>query len=345
MDARIIRFRRFFVAVLAFSMTLSVLCARCQAAPVTMKSCAGLLSIQDEPCAGEMKSGVSSQGRTAKNSKTIPNSLDGLKAFMGSEYTCFQFDNFLIASDLDPKTVLHLASQDFLQNYSVLSQNYFQRARDYYDKNPGFILTIFLFRDRESYLKGLRLIGHDEIASAEEDNQKSATEGFFYSGGSYNHIVINYRDNYERGLGTFVHELTHALLRKEIPSAPLWLNEGMATLLGNAELINSQFRMKNDKNILLLQKAIEKGMFVPLQKLMTVTSDEFYGKAGIVYYPSASYFCKFLEDKNRLRDFYREYRDSYKGDPTGAKTLEKIMGLRLDELEGDWRAWLERQTL
>lgn len=51
----------------------------------------------------------------------------------------------------------------------------------------------------------------------------------------------------------------------------------------------------------------------------------------------------FTQQKALLPKFYKKFRDNFKDDPTGKKSLEEVFGKKLDEIEKDWRLWLKEQ--
>jgi hypothetical protein len=89
-----------------------------------------------------------------------------------------------------------------------------------------------------------------------------------------------------------------------------------------------------------LQRAIAGGEEVSLKALMSTNSSEFYGDRSGLHYAMARYFCLYLQEKGKLRSFYGEFRRSYKDDPTGAATTEKVMGQKLADFEREWKKWV-----
>ena len=55
---------------------------------------------------------------------------------------------------------------------------------------------------------------------------------------------------------------------------------------------------------------------------------DFYGEAGgySSYYGQSRYLCYYLQEKDLLVRFYREFVANAKDDPTGFKTLKKVLG-------------------
>lgn len=274
---------------------------------------------------------------------SLPKTSEKMKQLMGRGYIILDRDEQLIVSDLDQKTLYQLMSRDFLIYRNVLTRDFFDKPGKTGGKNAPPIMTVFLFKNRESYVAGLRKIGID-VAAEDENNQGAVRNGYFYGGQKRNFILINYRDEYERGISTYSHELSHALLRKEFTNPPTWINEGIATMVGNSRIVNSHLRYNAGSSLKRAKRAAEKGELVSLPELLKLTGKD-YGRRenSLPFYDAGEQFCRFLHSRNQLLPIYRALRDNTGNRETAAAILSRITGLSLDNLEKAWHGWLAKQ--
>ena len=282
-------------------------------------------------------------GETSLKSSPIPQTLEKMKERMGNGYDCIDKEGLLIVSDLDKKTLYRLMAQDFFIYMHILKRDFFTKPQKAGNQNRRPLLTVFLFKNRESYVAGLRKIGMS-IAAEDENNQSAVRNGYFYGGKERNFILINYRDNYEYGISTYAHELVHALLGEEFPRAPAWINEGIATMVGNSRVVNSHLRYAGSPSLGRMKKALEEGTMIPLSEILQLTGKDYAGRSNSLrYYDAGAQFCRFLHSRNQLLPIYRDLRDNTKNRETDVEIICRITGLRLDNLEKAWHDWLRRQ--
>lgn len=274
--------------------------------------------------------------------RSIPQTLEAMKTLMGADYTYVDKDGLLIVSDLDQKTLYHLMAQDFYIYMNVLTRDFYGKPQQGGGKNSPAIITVFLFKNRESYVKGLRKIGVD-VAEEDENNQGAVRNGYFFGGWERNFILINYRDNYERGISTYAHELSHALLRKEFPNAPTWINEGIATMVGNSKIVNSHLRYTPGYSLKRLKKSLEKGELLKVAQLLRATHEDYSARENSSrFYDAGEHFCRFLQSRNQLLLIYRDLRDA-RGRKGDSEIVSRITGLAPDRLDQAWHDWIRKQ--
>ena len=150
--------------------------------------------------------------------------------------------------------------------------------------------------------------------------------------------------NISTGSGTLVHEMTHALVRYDFPDIPSWFNEGLGSLYERCSLNNGEILGYVNWRLPDLKDAIEDDSYTNLKRLLNTSDDEFYGDNSGFNYAQARYLCMFLQEKGMLRAYYKAFRDNYVDDKTGRKTLEKIYGKDLTELEKDYLDWVSTLT-
>jgi hypothetical protein len=146
--------------------------------------------------------------------------------------------------------------------------------------------------------------------------------------------------NVGTGTGTLVHELTHAMIRPDFPGVPDWFNEGLGSLFEQCTLARGDIRGLTNWRLPALQRAIRDEKLRPLREL--IEDDHFYDDrhAGRNY-AQARYLLMYLQDRGRLPDYYKKFRDGHADDKTGLATLEKAIAPQpLDDFERQWRAWV-----
>src|SRR5262249_49686619 len=79
-----------------------------------------------------------------------------------------------------------------------------------------------------------------------------------------------------------------------------------------------------------LEKAIKEKKTIPFEKLMALSETEFYGGNDGYgqYYAQARYLCYYLQERGLLTTYYLEFLVNSKIDPTGYKTLKRILQVK-----------------
>lgn len=198
--------------------------------------------------------------------------------------------------------------------------------KDYFTKDPKDILEIWLFKDEASYRKHAKEFFNDE----------PDTPYGYYS--SANKALVM---NISTGGGTLVHEIVHPFIEANFPDCPAWFNEGLGSLYEQSGEVDGHIHGFTNWRLPGLQKGI-KNKIAPTFKTLTSTSDtEFYNDNTGVYYAQARYLCYYLQQKKLLTKFYKDFRANSKTDPSGYKTLQKIMGERdMDAFQRKWEAFV-----
>lgn len=136
--------------------------------------------------------------------------------------------------------------------------------------------------------------------------------------------------NISTGGGTLVHEIVHPFMRANFPACPAWFNEGLASLYEQASEQQGHIHGKLNWRFKGLEQAIKENRTMPFQKLTALNDREFYGGLNNTnyseYYGQARYLCYYLQEKALLTKFYREFVANAKRDPTGFKTLQRVLG-------------------
>jgi len=201
---------------------------------------------------------------------------------------------------------------------------------DFFAVRPTKIIDIFLFRDAESYERGVkRLTGEDPD-----------TPYGFYSkthGGMFMNIAT--------GGGTLVHEIVHPYVEADFPNAPPWLNEGLGSLFEQSADRDGHIVGLTNWRLEGLQHAIRDKRVPSFQALTHLSTDVFYNGDSGVNYAASRYLLYYLQERGKLRDFYHAFRAARAKDPSGYQTLVATLGAAdMSAFEKQWRAYVGKLT-
>ncbi len=200
----------------------------------------------------------------------------------------------------------------------------------YFEKKPNEVIKIYLFKDDKTYR---------HYAKKLFDDNPDTPYGYFSPGS--NRLVMNI----STGGGTLVHELFHSLVRYDFPKIPDWANEGMASLYEQCRISDDKIKGAINWRFPILIKHLEKGTCISIEDLIAKKNHDFYDKDNGSNYAVARYFCMYMQEEGVLEEFYREFRDNVEEDPTGKKTIEKIFGKPIRDIEKDWLKWVRQLYL
>lgn len=196
----------------------------------------------------------------------------------------------------------------------------------YFKKDPADILDIWLFRDKSSYRKYTK-----EIFGDDPDTP------FGYYSEAHKALIMNIAT----GGGTLVHEIVHPFVASNFPGCPAWLNEGLGSLYEQCGEKGGKIVGYTNWRLAGLQKAIRAGKVPPFADLCASGQFAFYNMDKGTNYAQARYLCYYLQQKGLLRKFYGEFHASRKTDPTGYKTLRKVLGEKdMDAFKKRWEQYV-----
>ena len=148
------------------------------------------------------------------------------------------------------------------------------------------------------------------------------------------------------GIFTLTHELMHVLIESDLPLAPVWLAEGLASLYELPDLTSEpgQIHGKVDQR----RKDLLDALSSPRKK--TVTLDALFAMSDAafrdpetewVHYAQAREAMRWLDTKRKkLWPFYTAWRGGILDDPTGEKAFRSVVGETPAEANGEWLAWV-----
>ena len=200
--------------------------------------------------------------------------------------------------------------------------------QDFFAKDPAEIIDIWLFKDKESYDKHTLEIFGDK-----------PTTPYGYYSPRHRALIMNIAT----GGGTLVHEIVHPYMRANFPECPPWFNEGLGSLYEQCAEKDGHIRGLTNWRLARLQQGIKAGRLLSFERLTTLDTEDFYGEVGGYgsYYGQSRYLCYYLQEKELLVRFYREFVANAKDDPTGFKTLQKVLGeADMVAFQKKWEAWV-----
>lgn len=149
------------------------------------------------------------------------------------------------------------------------------------------------------------------------------------------------------GGGTLCHELVHALMESDLPSAPPWLSEGIASMNEEYGKINGvNGPLDNYRLLYILDVYKRAGCFIPIEQLINLSPKDFNNSSIAMLYSAFSrYFCIYLWERGMLSKIYKEIRDCpEKSTASQISIIEKNTKSTMPEIQADWQKWvLDRQ--
>lgn len=193
--------------------------------------------------------------------------------------------------------------------------------KDYFDKQPDKILVIWLFRNITTYKAGAKKFF---------DDTPDTPYGYYSS--EDNALIMNIGP----GAGTLSHELVHPYIEANFPDAPSWFNEGLASLYEQPRERDGHMWGTTNWRLPGLTAMIKAKTLPPLKSLLSTSRDGFY-EATFDAYAYARFLCQYLQDRGKLHAFYRAFLVDK--DHTGVTSLEKILGMSLEEFQPEFNRW------
>jgi hypothetical protein len=226
------------------------------------------------------------------------------KTLPSSEFSVIIQRPFVVIGDEPPASVKEHSEQTVKWAVDKLKQ-------DFFTEDPKEILDIWLFKDAASYEKNaLALFG-----------EKPTTPYGYYSS---THMALIM--NIATGGGTLVHEIVHPFMEANFPACPPWLNEGLGSLYEQCGEVNGHIHGYTNWRLPGLQATIKADRVPSFQSLTALDTNAFYNEDKGTNYGQSRYLCYYLQEHGLLIKFYQEFHSRQKEDPTGYKSLQKILG-------------------
>jgi hypothetical protein len=146
------------------------------------------------------------------------------------------------------------------------------------------------------------------------------------------------------GLGTLTHELVHPLVEADFPDAPTWLDEGIASLF-EAPVMPRPGEVHGAKNwrhprLLRALADPKERPRATVDALFSMSDRTFRDGDEDLHYATARYVCQWLDEQDRLWDFYHRFRDGFAADPTGEKAFIASVGRSPRDVREAWIRWV-----
>ncbi len=201
--------------------------------------------------------------------------------------------------------------------------------RDFFSQDPDHVITIWLFKDKQSYEQNV----------VDLFRSRPHTPFGYYSP-SQRVLVMNI----DTGGGTLVHEIVHPFMAANFPDCPSWLNEGMGSLYEQCQDNNGHIWGLTNWRLRGLHEALQDEEYeMPTFKtLCGTTTREFYREDPGTNYSQSRYLCYYLQQQGLLVKFFHDFRRSVADDPTGYKTLQRVLDAEEEEeMEAFQETWTE----
>jgi len=200
--------------------------------------------------------------------------------------------------------------------------------KSFFDADPDHILDVWLFRDRKSY----------ETHTMTLFKGRPDTPYGYYS--SYHRALVM---NIATGAGTLVHEMVHPYVEANFPQCPPWLNEGLGSLYEACGEQDGRIMGNVNWRLRRLKVAIRRDDLPSFEELCSMDANEFYGTSKGDSYAQSRYLCLWLQEKGRLRTFWRQFLAARKVDESGYATLTGVIGAKsMAVFKAEWQAWVMR---
>ncbi len=198
--------------------------------------------------------------------------------------------------------------------------------KDFFPKDPGKILAIWVFHNDVSYrYRGTALFG-------------AHPSPYGYYAPCDDAIIVNAG----LGAGTLVHEMVHAFMEANFPDAPTWFDEGLASQYEQPEERDGRIRGRTNWRLAPLQQKIQTRRIPRLEDLLSMSPSEFRDEDAVgTHYAMARYLCYYLQERDLLVSFYHRFAGRHDDDPSGIETLKEVLSEGdLDALQGRWERFV-----
>jgi hypothetical protein len=130
-------------------------------------------------------------------------------------------------------------------------------------------------------------------------------------------------------------------MEANFPACPPWLNEGMGSLYEHVGEENGHIYGYVNWRLPGLQRAIKAKTVPAFETLMAMDAHTFYGDRTGVNYAQSRYLCYYLQEKNLLVKFYKQFHADQKTDPSGFTTLKAVLRERdMVQFQKNWEKFV-----
>ncbi len=242
-----------------------------------------------------------------------------LSAELGSEFTVLVEAPWVVVGDEPSADVRRRATGTVRWATRLLKEQYF--ARD-----PEDVWTIWLFKDEASYTKhALEFFG--DVPGTP----------YGYATDEHDALVMNIAT----GGGTLVHEMVHPYIDANVPDAPPWFNEGLASLYEACRERDGQIVGMLNWRLPGLQQALRHGVVPTFAELAAMDAYAFYEQDPGTNYSQSRYLLYYLQERGLLDDYWTRWMADREADPTGYQALQAVVGADdMASFQDDWGHWV-----
>jgi hypothetical protein len=222
-----------------------------------------------------------------------------------------------------------------------------------FGRMPALPVTVFLFSQHAAYEAFCRA-HYSSVRPSPAAPSETAT--CLDSLGVYFHQRREIVVDAARGPTTLTHEVAHTLLEGDFPAAPLWFDEGLASLYEWPDFprpgeIHGKSNFRHQRLLDALGSPGERES-VRLDALFGMSDPSFPGlpetgrarqAAESLHYAMARETCRWLDAQGQLWPLYKAWRDGVSVDPTGEAAFARVVGKTPKEANADWLAWVTDQ--
>lgn len=228
---------------------------------------------------------------------------------------------FVVIGNEPPETVERRAAETVTWAVERLQRQFFSAG-------PSQIIDIWLFKDRPSYER----YNQELFGSAPHTP-------FGYYSSEHRALVMNIAT----GGGTLVHEIVHPFVEANFPKCPAWFNEGLASLYEQSTDRDGKLWGLPNWRLKGLHELILDRELPSFEDLCSTSTADFYAGRRGNNYAQARYLCYYLQEHDLLTKYYRQFAENRADDPSGYRTLVKILGEPdMTEFQEEWEAFVLR---
>ncbi len=261
------------------------------------------------------------KGETPPPSRPIRFRPTKLKPRVVSDFQIVIQEPFVVVGDESLSQVSAHARGTIAWAVSRIKQDYFQ-------KDPDHVITIWLFAGKTSYEQNV----YDIF-----DSRPHTPFGYYSR--TERALVMNIAT----GGGTLVHEIVHPFMAENFPKCPSWFNEGLASLYEQCADQNGHIWGQVNWRLRGLRESLkdEDYEMPSFEELCGTSTYEFYRSDPGTNYSQARYLCYYLQQKGLLVKYFHEFKRSVKDDPTGFKTLQRMVDEEdMEVFQEKWEKWV-----
>jgi hypothetical protein len=222
-----------------------------------------------------------------------------------------------------PFFVVAESATSFPHNMQLVEWTVSALRLEYFSTDLREIVDVWLFKNSNSYNRHVR----------RRFSEPPTTPYGFYS--PEKHALYM---NIGTGGGTLVHELVHPFIRGAFPKCPAWFSEGLASLYERSTENKGHIWGLPNWRLTGLRRAIEERRLPTFFQMTSDNDQRFY--ASLTGYAEARFLCLYLQERGLLRRFYFEFLAHQPSDPTGYRTLARVLGSPdMTKFQQDWERW------